>query len=268
MTIRESALQGIVPKDLKIFDAHAHLGEDEYSNTFLYTMPVSESLELSSKIGINAIAASSLKAIAGQVVSGNEQIMRYCEMYPQQVFAYIFFSAHHVADSLYCIDRYKNHDNFVGVKIHPREDKANVADGSYDELYKFAVDNDILILCHTWQTEAENDPADFAKVLKRYPTLKLLIGHMGGTKKGCYSSLALANEYPNVYLDINGSLYSEIWIEELVKKAPLHKFIFSTDQTFNDPRIVLGRVLLSELSDDEKRKILYYNFSQIMGWDK
>ena len=132
-------------------------------------------------------------------------------------------------------------------------------------MYEYATKNNILILAHTWQTEPENDPALFEEILKEYPTLKLLIGHMGGTYKGCLSSLALAKKYPNVYLDINGSIYSEIWIENLIKCAPIDKFIFSTDQVFNDPRIVLGRVLLSDISEKDKQKILHSNFLHMTG---
>jgi predicted TIM-barrel fold metal-dependent hydrolase len=77
-------------------------------------------------------------------------------------------------------------------------------------------------------------------------------------------SMDLACKYENVYCDINGSLYSQIWIEELVNKAPVEKFVFSTDQVFNDPRIIVGRVLLSELTDREKELILYKNFENSM----
>ena len=94
----------------------------------------------------------------------------------------------------------------------------------------------------------------------RFPKLKLLLGHMGGTYQGCMSSIELAKQYENVYLDINGSLYSQIWIEELAKFAPHEKLIFSTDQAFNDPRIIVGRVLLSDLDDALKRRILCENF--------
>ena len=78
-------------------------------------------------------------------------------------------------------------------------------------------------------------------------------------------TLRLAREYENVYCDINGSLYSELWIEELVKMAPEGKFVFSTDQTFNDPRALLGRVLLSGLPDALKRKILCENMENAVG---
>ena len=78
-------------------------------------------------------------------------------------------------------------------------------------------------------------------------------------------SIGLANQYKNVYLDINGSLYSQIWLEELVSLASIEKFIFSTDQVFNDPRIILGRVLLSDIKDTDKKAILCRNFEEVLG---
>ena len=47
--------------------------------------------------------------------------------------------------------------------------------------------------------------------------------------------------------------------------APEGKFVFSTDQTFNDPRALLGRVLLSGLPDALKRKILCENMENAVG---
>lgn len=266
MTIKQQVLSGRLPEGLRIFDAHAHLSRGELSSAFLYLQPPEEALRLSRRIGIGGIAASSLMALGGQPHAANEQIIEFAEEFPDQVFAYIFYSAREWEQTLADLKRYRTHKNFIGVKMHPRDDHTRILDADYEPLYEYCAQNDILILCHTWQTEPANDPADFAPVLARHPKLKLLLGHMGGTKTGCYASIALANQYENVYLDINGSLYSEIWIEELVKKAPLEKFIFSTDQVFNDPRIITGRVLLSDLPDEAKRKILYDNFARVMGW--
>jgi len=122
----------------------------------------------------------------------------------------------------------------------------------------------IRVACHTWETEPANNPADFAPVLERFPELKLQLCHMGGTYRGCLDSLRLANRFPNVYLDFNGSLYSRIWLEELVRQAPLERFVFGTDQTFNDPRIMVGRVLLSDLEDREKEQLLCVNFERLL----
>ena len=184
-----------------------------------------------------------------------------CGQYDMLTF-YLWYNPRQHEAIMEQIRQYQTHPCFIGVKIHPREDGVSLDTGIYDRLVAYAEEKGILILCHTWDTEPQNRPASFFRVLQNNPKLKLLIGHMGGTYDGCMDSLRLAREYENVYCDINGSLYSQIWIEELVKMAPEHKFIFSTDQTFNDPRSMLGRVLLSQLPDDLKRSILCENIDQ------
>jgi predicted TIM-barrel fold metal-dependent hydrolase len=191
--------------------------------------------------------------------------MEFCASYPKELFAYLYYEPRIGEELLAQIDAYRTNPSFIGVKIHPREAKESIETGRYDALYDYCVAHDILILCHTWETEPENNPACFAPVLKRFPKLKLLIGHMGGTYRGCMDSIELAKEYENVYLDINGSLYSQIWIEVLAKLSPKRKLIFSTDQAFNDPRIIVGRVLLSDLDDALKREILCENFEAAVG---
>jgi predicted TIM-barrel fold metal-dependent hydrolase len=265
MDIRQTVLEGILPDGLRIFDAHAHVGEGEYSSAYVCTLPVEEMLRLSRKIGIGAMAASSFKALGGDVIAGNERLMELSAMFPGELYAYLFYDPGCGGAVMEQLKKYRRHKRFIGVKIHPRESKATLESEAYDSLYEFCAVHDIMILCHTWETEPENNPASFAKVLSRYPRLKLLLGHMGGTYRGCLDSIALAKQYENVYLDINGSLYSQIWIEELAKMAPVEKLIFSTDQAFNDPRIIVGRVLLSELDDNIKKKILCGNFEAAVG---
>ncbi len=265
MNIKQSVLQGVIPAGLRIFDAHAHVGEGEYNAAYLYTLPLEEMLRLSVKVGIGAMAASSIKALIGKGVEGNARLMEFCAAYPKELYAYLYYEPRIGEALLSQIDAYRTHPSFIGVKIHPREAQVCIETNCYDALYDYCVEHDILILCHTWQTEPENNPAAFAPVLKRFPKLKLLLGHMGGTYKGCLDCVALSKEYENVYLDINGSLYSQLWIEELAKIAPQEKLIFSTDQAFNDPRIIVGRVLLSDLPDALKRKILCENFEAALG---
>jgi predicted TIM-barrel fold metal-dependent hydrolase len=265
VTIKETALTGAIPQGLRIFDAHAHIGNGEYNAAYLYTLPLEENLRLSRSIGICAIAASSFLALVGKGIEGNEALMEACGRYPEELFAYLYYDPNIGEPLLRQIEGYRAHPNFIGVKIHPREAKTAVDSGAYDPLYAYCKERGILILCHTWETEKENNPILFEPVLRRFPKLKLLLGHMGGTIRGCMDSIALAKRYENVYLDINGSIYTQIWIEELAKFAPAEKLIFSTDQMFNDPRIVVGRVLLSDLDDALKRRILCENFETALG---
>jgi len=266
MNVKQSVLAGVIPENLRILDAHAHLGEGEQGGLYIRTLPVAESLRLSKKVGVDAIVASSLKALYGNVIAGNERMLEFTRQYPGYVYMQLFYHPHYHEQCIAQMEGIRSEPAFVGVKIHPRETGTTIAGKDYDKLYEYCLEHDILVSCHTWQTESShNNPADFKQALERFPELKLQLCHMGGTYRGCMDSVELANRYDNVYLDLNGSLYSRIWLEELVKLAPLDRFIFSTDQTFNDPRILIGRVLLSDLSDEQKQMILCDNFEKAIG---
>ena len=265
MNIKEHVLSGSIPADLRILDRHAHLGDGEQGGAYIRSLPLEESLRLSRKIGIGAIVASSLKALGGNVVAGNRRIMEMTAQYPGYVYASIFYDPHYHEDCIAQLEQSRGDPGFVGVKIHPRDTGTSIATRDYDRLYEYCLEHRLLVACHTWETEPANNPADFEPVLERYPELRLQLCHMGGTYQGCMDSLRLANRFPNVYLDINGSLYTQIWLEDLVEQAPFERFVFGTDQTFNDPRIMVGRVLLSDLDDGRKRALLCDNFEAVLG---
>lgn len=265
MNIKEQVLSGTIPAGLRILDAHAHLGDGEQGGAYVRSLPLEESLRLSRKIGIGAVVASHLKSLYGNIEAGNERMMELTRRYPGYVYASIFYTPHHHETCLKQLEQHRKDPGFVGVKIHPRDTGTSIATRDYDKLYEYCIAHDILVACHTWETEPANNPADFEPVLERYPELRLQLCHMGGTFQGCLDSLRLANRFPHVYLDINGSLYTRIWLEELVERAPFDRFVFGTDQTFNDPRIMVGRVLLSDLDDGRKRRLLCENFEQILG---
>lgn len=265
MNIKESVLAGRIPANLRILDSHAHLGEGEQGGLYIRTLPVAESLRLSKKVGVDAIVASSLKALYGNVLAGNERMVAFAREFPGYVYAQMFYHPHYHEACIAQMEQYLDDPACVGVKIHPRETHTTIAGKEYDKLYSWCIDHDVMVSCHTWQTESANNPADFRQALQRFPELKLQLCHMGGTYQGCMESVDLANDFQNVYLDLNGSLYSQIWLEELVKLAPLDRFMFSTDQTFNDPRILIGRVLLSDLTDEQKQMILCDNYEKAIG---
>lgn len=265
MTIRECVLNGTLPQDLRILDAHAHLGDGEQGGAYIRSLPLEESLRLSRRIGVGALVASHLRALGGDAPGGNERMMEFTRMHPGYVYASIFYDPHDHGACMAQLEAYRSDPGFVGVKIHPRDTGTSIAGQEYDRLYEYCIAHGILVACHTWETEPANNPADFEPVLERYPELRLQLCHMGGTYRGCLDSLRLANRFANVYLDFNGSLYSQIWLEDLVQEAPLERFVFGTDQTFNDPRIMVGRVLLSDLDDAVKRMLLCENFERIIG---
>lgn len=262
MNIKQTVLSGQLPQGLRILDAHAHLGDGEQpEKLYIRHLPPAEAIAESKRLGIGAMVASSHRSLYGHVVEGNDRMMEYTKEFPGYVYASLIYEPKNHEACMAQIEKYRRDPGFVGMKLHPPYTNTTLAGTDYDELCAYCAKEDILVACHTWQSK-DSDPALFERILEKSPDLKLQLCHMGGTFRGCMTSVRLANQYPHVYLDINGSLFSRIWLEELVKEAPFEQFVFGTDQTYNDPNVMLGRVLLSDLSDEQKQQLLCDNFEK------
>ncbi len=265
MNIKETVLAGRMPQGLRILDAHAHLGDGEQpEKLYIHHLPPAEVVAISKALGISAIVASSHRSLYGHAAEGNDRMMEYTKEFPGYVYCSLLYDPKDHEACMAQIEKYRHDPGFVGMKLHPPFTKTTLAGTDYDRLYEYCAKEGILVACHTWQSK-DSAPALFEPVLEKWPEMKLQMCHMGGTYQGCLDAIRLAKKFPHVYLDINGSLGSRIWLEELVKECPFEKFVFGTDQTYNDPNIMLGRVLLSDLSDEEKQLLLCDNFEAAIG---
>lgn len=252
-----------MPEGLEIIDAHGHIGL--YPKLHLAKLPLEQSIALSRSLGIGKIVCSHMRCLGGDVIKGNAELFAAAETYPDTIYCYVYYSPQIPKESLGEIEKYIGHSHFMGVKIHPREENIALSDSRYEPLWEYAQAKRFPVLSHTWKTEPQNDPALFGPILKRWPQLKLLIGHSGGTRDGYLSCYELVRSYPNVYMDINGFLYSDTWLERMAEEISTDRLVFGTDQMFNDPRVTLGRVALADLKDDIKKKILTQNFLDMLN---
>lgn len=98
---------------------------------------------------------------------------------------------------------------FKGLKYLPASQSFRVNDFALlDPLYKKLIELDVPLLTHPGPTNFRgSDPsvcqmADYIDVARRYPDLKLIIAHYGaGAVGGSEAALALAEEFPNVYVE-------------------------------------------------------------------
>jgi len=265
MNIKQTVLAGRIPQGLRILDAHAHLGDGEQPEKhYIHHLPPAEVVKISRELGIGAMVASSHRSLYGRAVEGNDRMMEYTRLFPGYVYASLLYDPKHHDACMEQIEKYRSDPGFVGMKLHPAFTKTSLGSTDYDRLYEYCAKEGILVACHTWQG-GDSAPGYFERPLEKWPEMKVQLCHMGGSFDGCMDSIRLAKKFPHVYLDINGSLYSRIWLEELVKECPFERFVFGTDQTYNDPNIMLGRVLLSDLSDEEKQQLLCDNFERAIG---
>jgi predicted TIM-barrel fold metal-dependent hydrolase len=137
----------------------------------------------------------------------------------------------------------------------------------YDYALDFAAETGCPVLSHTWG----NNPAmaEVERAVKARPKLKLVMAHQGGGNSTITDTYTdLMKNYPNLYMEICGSLYNQYSMEELVEKAGEDRVIFGTDLINLDPRFDLGRVIFSTLSDSVKRKVLAENYLRLLEGSK
>jgi predicted TIM-barrel fold metal-dependent hydrolase len=69
----------------------------------------------------------------------------------------------------------------------------------------------------------------------------------------------MANTYPQVFLDLAGDIFCFHLLETLRMAVPEDRIIFGSDYPWLDPRANISRVLLADVPDSWKKKVLRDN---------
>lgn len=103
-------------------------------------------------------------------------------------------------------------------------------------------------------------PEDFVDIAKRYPEAVFQYAHIGGGGDWEYMCKALKNS-PNVYVDTSGSNNEEHLIDFAVKTLGEDRIFFGSDNCYCQ---AVGKVLASNLTEAQKKKIFFENFNNTL----
>jgi uncharacterized protein len=247
-----------------IIDAHAHIGSP---GTFFAPETGPEHLLammdlLSIRVGI--IACDHVLLYEGTRASYAPLREAYEQSQGRLLYLGIF-DARAADASLATLEQAARWPGFAGVKIHPSLNRVWADDPIYEKAWQFAADNDLPILTHSWSVSDTNPaqvystPERFERHVRRFPQVRLVLAHAGGRGSGRREAVRMVNEHPNIFLDLAGDVFCNRLIETLVESVPPEKILFGSDFPWIDPRANLSRVLLAEVGDELKRKILSDN---------
>lgn len=158
---------------------------------------------------------------------------------------------------------------FAGLKIHPSVHLTAAEDPAYEPAWQFAAKHDVPIMTHSWSTSDYNPvqkystPGRFEKFIRKFPSVRFVLGHAGGRGAGRLEAVRLTNEYPNVFLDFSGDIFCYRLIEDLTDSVPAEKILFGSDYPWLDPRANLDRVFLADIDVSAKKKILRDNAASV-----
>lgn len=245
-------------RQFSILDVHAHLGDFNF-----FSIPCNspdEMVGIMDEIGIAAVCVSSLVALGPDSERGNDMVMRFADSHPGRILGYAVVNPH-VPGFVKELDRCFQNPKIRGIKLHPLFHHCSPDDPEYEPVYGFADEKGLAVLNHDWGSSK-----NLEAIASRYPHARFIQAHTGGWWNGRDRDgfLELAKMGENVYLDVAASIAFRGAFEKLVGTVGADKIVYGSDFPYMDMGYQLGRVVLSEISTEEKRKILSLNARKLL----
>ena len=193
---------------------------------------------------------------ATKVVDENEGLLQYVIINPLQPESY--------DQAVDILQRPK----CVGIKIHPESHKYPVAEHG-DPVFEFAAKNEAVVLVHSG--DVNSAPDDFVSFADRYPETKIILAHLGngGAAAGSPELQVRALQKArgdNLFIDTSSarSILPRL-LEWAVAEVGAERLLYGTDTPVYYSAMQWARVVCTDLSESEKKKILRENAFELFN---
>ena len=160
---------------------------------------------------------------------------------------------------------------FTGIKLHPMYQNCAADDPRMEPIYATAVAQGLIVVSHCGRDIAyppDDDraaPERFARVLERFPTLKLLATHLGGWR--------MWDEVEKHLLGRKVSLETSFSLEELgrqraaemIRRHGVDAVLFGSDWPWEDQTEQVALVRGLGLTEAEQAALLATNAARLLG---
>ncbi|MDP6125551.1 MAG: amidohydrolase family protein [Candidatus Latescibacteria bacterium] len=201
----------------------------------------------------------------GDARRGNDRTAGIISHAPERFIGFAFVTPHYPEECRDELTRCFDELGFLAIKIYPPYTNYPVTHEVWAPVFEFADSRGLAVISHTWGGDSKCGPKLFAQAARHYPNVQWVLGHSGGAAVGRKEAVEAAQSVPSLYLEICSS-YREIGsIEDMVDGVGADRVLFGSDIPLIEPRLHLARVLLADISDDEKWMILGRNAIKLLG---
>jgi predicted TIM-barrel fold metal-dependent hydrolase len=108
----------------------------------------------------------------------------------------------------------------------------------------------------------------FEDVAKAYPTIDLIMAHLGSDLSSDWrehlAAIEMARRYPNIYLDTGAAVLTR-YLELAVKELGPERVVYGSDEPDVDCRLEIFKVRMLKLPKDQEQMILGNNMMQLLS---
>lgn len=245
---------------MKIIDLHTHLGKWFFP---IQKTSVDDFLRIMDRNEIEVSVLSSTRSIVYDFQEGNKELAQAIGD-QRNLLGYLFLNPNYLKESFDEMDKYLDDEKFVG--LGELYDQGYIGSQTLDcdghkrilerLLEKFA---QRLVLFHCW---GNSGVSRLSEVARQFPEINFIAGHMG--TPDWEEAAERFREIENVYLEICSSSPVRGKIETAVEAMGAESVVFGSDSSLINPAFVMGMVVDSEISEEDKEKILYLNAKRLL----
>lgn len=197
----------------------------------------------------------------------HEPIRRIIKKHPEKLVGFYWFnpkSPHE--DDWRTLKRYIEEYNFKGIKIQPAVNMLKLPHDVYT-LAEFCIAHTIPLYIHTGGSFFFQEPVrakHLYQLAKKYPNLKLIIGHAAHSMEYCINLLTYFSENRNVYFETSCSI--PYGILTLIKGFGSERVIYGSDSPpATTPDIEIKKIQILNLDKKELENIFYNNIEKLIN---
>ena len=152
-----------------------------------------------------------------------------------------------------------------GIKIHPDFQHLDIDDPRMMDIYAAAGELDLLLLFHVGDKKQDHSsPRRLARVIEKYPGLKVIAAHLGGYSRWDEALDCLAGS--SVYFDTSSAI-AFMEKEQALRLICTHgtdKVLFASDYPAAAPATALRQLETLGLPREDMEKICYRNAAKLL----
>ncbi len=250
-----------------IIDCHGHFGP-------VATWPVrdgNEAVQIPRKRAelecqnLRHFIFSHTRALFGDPVEGNAIAERQVlEADDPRLLAYFVYNPRYASGLAPYLERLPRSQVFIGFKLLCDYWEVPVNSPEFDPMWEVADRHNLPVLIHTW-SGPYNSPAMISPLAERYPNVRFILAHCGGSDDGRKEAEAVAKKHPHVFLEWCGSFFSRKPWEDTVAEIGDRKLLFGTDGVLHGHAWELARLLSVPLGPEAFRSILHDSMMEIIS---
>lgn len=242
----------------RIFDTHTHIGHARHSGRVASAEDVLREMD---RFGIERSLAIPFPVVADWRAE-HELIGEAVRRYPDRFFGAACLDPY-LPENVFRdeVKRCREEYGFRALKLQPQYHGLNPFAERNSFFFETALENGMVVVCHTGTGLPFSLPSLLMMPAKRYPKLKIVIAHCGG---GIFihDAMLAAVFCPNVYLELSSLMPHHVL--EVMTEVPSDRLMIGSDLP-ESVDVEIGKIVGLKVPDAVKRDILWDTAARVFG---